>query len=347
MVLTLGRIAELVKARLEGDPEQVITGLGSIRSATAEQITFLADPRYRDSLATTNAAAVLCGESDVAHCKANALVVDNPHLAFARISHHFDPAPKQPTGVHPRAVVAEDARIDDSAHIGANAVVESGAVLEAGVVVMANSYVGADTYLGPHVTLWPNVTIYHGVTLGERCVVHANTVIGSDGFRYTQAQGQWHKVAQVGGVHVGSDVEIGSACTIDRGAINDTVIGNGVIIDNQVHLAHNVSLGDHTAIAGKVGVSGSTRIGAHCAFAGMVGITGHLEICDRVQVLGLSMVSRSIDKPGTYASTLPVDEQRKWRRNVARFRNLDDMYRRLVRIEKRLPGDQSGNGTPE
>ena len=347
MTLTLARVAQEIGARLDGDGDRVISGLGTIRSAGADQLTFLANPRYRSWLETTTAAAVLCREDEAAACPVNALVVDDPYLAFARISHHFDPAPARPPGIHARAVVADDARVDDSAHVGPNAVIEEGAVLEAGVVVMANSYVGAGAHLGRQVTLWPNVTIYHGVDLGDRTIVHAGSVLGSDGFGYAPDKGHWHKVAQVGGLRVGADVEIGAACTLDRGAVEDTVIGQGVIMDDQVHIAHNVEVGDHTALAAKVGISGSTRIGAHCLLAGMVGVVGHIEICDRVQVMGLSMVSRSIREPGAYGSSLPVDEHAKWRRNVARFRNLDDMYRRLVRLEKRIPGEDSTPGATE
>ncbi len=347
MELTLARVAELVGARLEGDGNRLISGLGTIRSATPEQLTFLANPRYRAWLESTCAAAVLCREDDVAACPVNALVVDDPYLAFARISHSLDPAPARPPGIHARAVVAEDARVDESAHVGPNAVIEEGVVLEAGVVVMANTFVGAGSHLGRQVTLWPNVTIYHGVELGDRTMIHAGSVLGSDGFGYAPGQGHWYKVAQVGRLRVGSDVEIGACCTIDRGAIEDTVIGHGVIIDNQVHIAHNVEVGDHTALAGKVGLSGSARVGAHCMIAGMSGVTGHIEVCDGVQIMGMTMVSRSIHEPGVYASSLPADEQGRWRRNVARFRNLDDMYRRLSRLEKRLPGEDSTSGATE
>lgn len=339
MALTLAEVAAEIGARLEGDGERVVTGLGTIQSATSEQLTFLANPRYRGYLETTRAAAVLCTQSEAEGCPVPALVVDNPYLAFARISHRFDPAPARPPGIHPAAVVAEDARVHETAHVGPNAVIESGAELGPGAVVVANSYVGAGSRLGAQVCLWPNVTIYHGVSLGDRTIIHAGSVIGSDGFGFAPDGGAWQKVAQVGGVRIGADVEIGAGVTIDRGAVEDTVLGDGVIIDDQVHIAHNVTIGDHTALAGKVGISGSVHIGSHCLLAGMVGVAGHLEICDGVQVLGMSMVSRSINKPGVYASALPVDEHRAWRRNVARFRHLDELYRRVVQLEKRMPGD--------
>lgn len=347
MTLTLARVAEEVGARLDGDGDREVSGLGTIRSASADQLTFLANPRYRAWLETTSAAAVLCREDQAAACPVNALVVDDPYLAFARISRHFDPAPARPPGIHARAVVADDARVDNGAHVGPNAVIEEGAVLEAGTVVMANSYVGAGSRLGRQVTLWPNVTIYHGVELGDRTIVHSGSVLGSDGFGYAPDNGHWHKVAQVGGLRVGADVEIGAACTLDRGAVEDTVIGDGVIMDDQVHIAHNVVVGDHTALAGKVGISGSARVGAHCMIAGMSGVVGHIEVCDGVQIMGMTMVSRSIREPGVYASSLPADEHSKWRRNVARFRNLDEMYRRLIRLEKRIPGEDSTPGSME
>lgn len=347
MALTLARIAEEVGARLEGDGNCVVSGLGTIRSATGDQLTFLANPGYRSWLESTSAAAVLCTEDESQVCPVNALVVDAPYLAFARLSHHFDPAPARPPGIHGRAVVAEDARVDDSAHVGPNAVVEEGAVLNSGVVVMPNSYVGAGAQLGEQVTLWPNVTICHGVELGARTIVHPGSVLGSDGFGFAPRDTGWDKVAQVGGLRVGADVEIGAACTLDRGAVEDTVIGEGVIIDDQVHIAHNVVIGEHTALAGKVGISGSARVGANCMIAGMSGLVGHIEVCDGVQIMGMTMVSRSIHEPGIYASSLPADEHSKWRRNVARFRNLDDMYRRLTRVEKRLPGEDSTPGATE
>lgn len=339
MAQTLAEVAAATGARLEGDGERVVTGLGTIQSATGEQLTFLANPRYRSYLENTRAAAVLCTAEEARHCPVAALVVDDPYLAFARISHRFDPAPARPPGIHPAAVVADGARVHESAHVGPNAVIEAGAEVGPGAVVVANSYVGAGAHLGAQVCLWPNVTIYHGVSLGDRTIIHAGSVIGSDGFGFAPDGGRWQKVAQVGGVRIGADVEIGAGVTIDRGAVEDTVLGNGVIIDNQVHIAHNVVIGDHTALAGKVGISGSARIGSHCMLAGMVGVAGHLEICDGVQVLGMSLVSRSINKPGIYASALPVDEDRNWRRNVARFRHLDELYRRVVRLEKRMPGD--------
>lgn len=334
MVLTLAALAEELGAELHGDGAVMLSGLGTLKSAGPGDLTFLANPRYRNYLEQTRASAVLCTPDQVAACPGAALAVADPYLAFARASQHFDRTPRAQPGIHPSAVVAPDAQVDASASVGPHAVIEEGAEVGPGAVVMANAYVGAGSVLGTQVRIWPNVTIYHGVRLGARCVVHAGTVIGADGFGFAPSREGWTKVAQVGGVLIGDDVDIGACTTIDRGAIEDTVIGNGVIIDNQVQIAHNVVIGDHTALAGKVGIAGSSRIGSRCLLAGAVGVSGHLEITDGVQVLGMSLVSRSLNQPGVYASGQPVDEHGSWRRNTVRLRQLDALFRRVKALEK-------------
>jgi UDP-3-O-[3-hydroxymyristoyl] glucosamine N-acyltransferase len=334
VVLTLAQLAEELGAELRGDGATEISGLGTLRGATAQQLTFLANPRYRAYLEQTAAAAVLCTADQAEDCPVATLVVADPYQAFARISHHFDTTPVPLREVHPRAVIAADAVIEDNVSIGPNAVIGAGVRLKAGAVVMANAVIGDGSEVGEQARIYPNVTIYHGVIIGPRTIIHAGSVIGSDGFGFAFNEGRWNKVAQVGGVRIGADVDIGANVTIDRGAIEDTVIGNGVILDDQVHLAHNVVVGDHTAMAGKVGVSGSTRIGSYCMIGGAVGIAGHLEIGDRVVVLGMTLVSRSLTEPGTYGSALPADRQDRWRRNTARFRHLDELYRRVRKLEQ-------------
>lgn len=333
-MITLAQLADELGATLHGDGATQVRGLGTLKGAAPDQLTFLANPRYRTQLAATGAAAVLCREEDRAACPVASLVVQDPYLAFARVSHHFDPRPALHPEVHPRAVIAPDAVLEDNVTIGPNVVVEAGAVIRAGAILMANVVVGAGSEIGEQARLYPNVTIYHGVTVGPRTIIHAGSVIGADGFGYAFGEGRWHSVAQVGGVRIGADVEIGANVTIDRGAIDDTVVGNGVILDDQVHLGHNVVIGEHTALAGKVGVSGSTRIGRYCMIGGAVGLAGHLEVCDKVVVLGMTLVSRSITEPGTYGSSLAVDRQDRWRRNAARFRQLDDLFRRVKRLER-------------
>jgi UDP-3-O-[3-hydroxymyristoyl] glucosamine N-acyltransferase len=338
MEITLGHIAEHLGAELRnGSPETRISGLGTIQSAGSSQLSFLANPKYRSFLENTRAGAVICHADQAGFSPVPVLVVEQPYLAFAKASHLFDRAPRPAAGVHPSAVVDQQAVLEEGVSVGPNAVIERGACVGAGSVIMANCYVGEYARLGQDVRLWPNVTIYHGVTIGDRSTIHSNSVIGSDGFGFAPGRDGWSKVAQVGGVSVGNDVEIGSGTTIDRGAIDDTVIGNGVIIDNQVQVAHNVVVGDHTALAGQVGIAGSAKIGSRCLLGGAVGVSGHLEICDDVQVLGMTLVSGSITEPGIYASGMPADKHRKWRKNTARFRHLDELYRRVVKLEKKLP----------
>lgn len=334
MALTLAQLATELDAQLHGDGDIQVSGLGTLKSAGANDLTFLANPKYRPYLEQTRAAAVLCTPDQVAFSPVAALAVKDPYLAFARVTRHFDRTPVPPAGIHPTAVVAASARVDASASVGAHAVIEDDAVIGAGAVVMANVFVGARSSIGAAARLWPGVVVYHDVTLGARVNVHANTVIGSDGFGFAPSKQGWIKISQVGGVRIGDDSDIGACTTIDRGAIEDTVIGKGVIIDNQVQVAHNVVIGDHTALAGKVGISGSSRIGSRCMLGGAVGVAGHLEIVDDVQVLGMSLVSGSITKPGIYASGTLLDEHTRWRKNTVRTRQLDELFRRVRQLEK-------------
>lgn len=334
MALTLAQLAAELDAQLYGDGDILVTGLGSLKSAGPGELTFLANPKYRSFLEQTRAGAVLCTPDHAASCPVPALAVKDPYLAFARVSRHFDLAPAAQPGIHATALIAPSAQVDASASVGPHAVIEDGARVGAGAVIMANVFVGARAVVGDGVRLWPGVVLYHDVVLGERVNVHANTVIGSDGFGFAPSKEGWIKIAQVGSVHIGADTDIGACCTIDRGAIEDTRIGSGVIIDNQVHIAHNVIIGDHTALAGKVGIAGSARIGSRCMLGGAVGVAGHIEIADDVQVLGMSLVSGSIRTPGTYASGTLLDEQTRWRKNTVRTRQLDDLFRRVRQLEK-------------
>lgn len=333
-MLTLGEIAELLDGELHGDSDVKIDALGTLQSARAGQLSFLANPRYRSWLEQTAASAVLCRSEQQPHCPCAALVVDDPYLAFAKISHQFETRPSREPGIHPSACIDDGASLGKGVSIGPNVVIEDGAVLGDGCVVMANSVIGHGSRLGAQVTIWPNVTISHGVVIGDRTNIHPGAVIGSDGFGFAPSPQGWQKVAQVGSVRIGNDVDIGAGTTVDRGAIDDTVIGDGVIIDNQVQVAHNVRIGDHTAIAGKAGIAGSVVIGKRCLIAGAVGISGHLEITDDVQVMAMTLVSRSITEPGTYASGQPADRQDRWRRNTVRQRQLDDLFGRVKKLEK-------------
>ncbi|MGH8435454.1 MAG: UDP-3-O-(3-hydroxymyristoyl)glucosamine N-acyltransferase [Pseudomonas sp.] len=335
-VFTLGQLAERLGATLRGAADKAISGLATLHEAGPDQLSFLANPQYRKYLAETRAGAVLLTSSDAESYSGAALVVANPYLAYAQLSHLFDPKPKAVAGVHPSAVIAADALVDASASVGAYAVVESGAQIGAGVTVGAHCFIGARTVLGEGGWLAPRVTLYHDVRIGKRVVIQSGAVIGGEGFGFANEKGVWQKIAQIGRVTVGDDVEIGSNTTIDRGALADTVIGNGVKLDNQIMIAHNVQVGDHTAMAACVGISGSTKIGKHCMLAGGVGLVGHIEICDGVFVTGMTMVTRSITEPGAYSSGTAMQPAADWKKSAARFRQLDDMARRLQSLEKRL-----------
>lgn len=334
---TLGELAGFLGARLVGgDAATEVRALAPIQSAGPGTLSFVSNPKYASHLGTTQATAVIVAASMLDRCPCAALVVTNPYLAYAKVSHLFVTVPAPVPGVHPSAVVAAGVHVPASVHLGAHAVVEEGVTLGEGVIIGPHSVVGAGSRLGANVRIWANVTIYPGVVIGQRTIIHAGSVIGADGFGYAPDAGKWQKIAQVGGVVIGDDVEIGALCAVDRGAIGDTVIGNGVILDDFVNIAHNVSVGDYTAMAGKSGIAGSSKVGRHCMISGMAGITGHIEVCDHVQISGMTTVAKSITKPGVYTSGTGMEEHSSWAKNAARFRQLDAMARRLADLEKRL-----------
>lgn len=336
IVLTLGELAERLGATLRGAPEKPISGLATLQEAGPEHLSFLANPQYRKHLANTRAGAVLVNAADAEGFAGDALIVANPYLAYAEVSHLFDRKPQALPGVHPSALVAADAQVDPSASIGPYAVIESAARIGAGVSIGAHCVIGARSSIGDGGWLAPRVTVYHDVSIGQRVVIQSGAVIGGEGFGFANQKGVWQKIAQIGGVSIGDDVEIGANTTIDRGALADTQIGNGVKLDNQIMIAHNVQIGDHTAMAGCAGISGSTKIGKHCMIAGGVGMVGHIEVCDNVFVTGMTMVTRSITEPGSYSSGTAMQPAAEWRKSAARIRQLDEIARRLQLMEKRL-----------
>ncbi|MFZ4964362.1 UDP-3-O-(3-hydroxymyristoyl)glucosamine N-acyltransferase [Pseudomonas gingeri] len=340
--IKLGQLAEILGATLRGDPEKEITGLATLQEAGPAQLSFLANPQYRKYLTDCQAGAVLLKAADAETYAGDSLVVPDPYMAYARISHQFDPKPKAPAGIHPSAVVAADAFVDPRASIGAFVVIESGARIGAGVTIGAQCFIGARCEIGEGGWLAPRVTLYHDVRIGKRVVIQSGAVLGGEGFGFANQKGVWHKIAQIGGVLVGDDVEIGVNTAIDRGALADTIIGNGVKLDNQIQIAHNVQVGDHTAMAACCGISGSTKIGKHCMLAGGVGLVGHIEICDNVFLTGMTMVTHSITEPGSYSSGTAMQPAAEWRKSAARIRQLDDIARRLRQLEKRV-----GDVTPD
>ena len=344
--IKLGQLAEFLGATLRGDKDKDINGLATLREAGPDQISFLANPQYRKFLTDTQAAAVLLKPADADSFAGNALLVPDPYLAYARISHLFDPKPKAAAGIHPTAVIADDAVVDPAASIGAFAIVESGARIAAQVTVGAHCFIGARCEIGEGGWLAPRVTLYHDVRIGKRVVIQSGAVLGGEGFGFANEKGVWQKIAQIGGVSIGDDVEIGVNTAIDRGALADTRIGNGVKLDNQIQIAHNVQIGDHTAMAACVGISGSTKIGKHCMLAGGVGLVGHIEICDGVFITGMTMVTHSITEPGSYSSGTAMQPAAEWRKSAARLRKIDDMARRLQKLEKMVETVTSAGNPP-
>ncbi|MGV8917557.1 MAG: UDP-3-O-(3-hydroxymyristoyl)glucosamine N-acyltransferase [Pseudomonas sp.] len=346
VTLKLGQLAEFLGATLRGPEDKDITGLATLQEAGPGQVTFLANPHYRKFLVETHASAVLLKAADAEGFIGDALIVPDPYLAYARISHLFDPKPKAAPGVHPTAVVAADAQVDANASVGPFAVIESGARIAAGVTIGAHCFIGARCEIGEGGWLAPRVTLYHEVRIGKRVVIQSGAVLGGEGFGFANEKGVWQKIAQIGGVLIGDDVEIGVNTAVDRGALADTLIGNGVKLDNQIQIAHNVQIGDHTAMAACVGISGSSKIGKHCMLAGGVGLVGHIEICDGVFITGMTMVTHSITEPGSYSSGTAMQPAAEWRKSAARLRKLDDMARRLQKVEKIVEAVTSGGNAP-
>jgi UDP-3-O-[3-hydroxymyristoyl] glucosamine N-acyltransferase len=341
-------LATHVAAELRGDPDRQILGVATLEDAGPGDIAFLANRRYRSQLSATGASAVILQAADSASCPVDCLVTANPYLAYARIADLLFPTPACAGGVHPSAVVAEGARIDATAWVGPLCVVEDGADIGAGAYIGPGSLVGAGSRIGAGTRLVAGVVVWNASVVGARCILHPGAVIGSDGFGNAMDAGRWVKVPQLGRVVIGDDVEIGANTTVDRGSLRDTVIADGVRLDNLIQVGHNVTIGEHTAAAAFVGISGSTAIGSRCTLGGAAGFAGHLTIADDVHVTGMAMVTHSLPEPGVYSSGIPAIPNREWRRNVARFQHLDELTRRVKALEAALgtppaAGDDKGD----
>lgn len=334
----LQELADALGASLRGDPDTLISGLATLQAAGPGQISFLANPAYGKHINETRASAVIVAPEFADNCPTNVLLLDNPYMGYAQLSHWFDPSPVAPAGVHASAVIDDSARIDDTASIGPHVVIEAEARVGAHAVIGAGTVIGARSCIGDHTVIRPRVTLGHDVVVGQRCYILSGAVIGSDGFGFANEQGTWHRIAQLGGVVLGDDVEVGANTTIDRGALDDTVIGNGVKLDNLIQIAHNVQIGDHSAMAAMVGIAGSTRIGRNCVFGGASGVAGHLDIADQVHLTGMTLVTGDIREPGVYSSGTSADSNRNWRKNAVRFRQLDALARRVRELEKKSKG---------
>lgn len=334
MTITLQELARRLGAELKGDPTQVICRVNTLDKAGPEEVAFLSDSKYHHLLENTRAGAVIITAADQALCPVASLVMADPYLGFALAAQALDTTPQPAVDIHPTAVIADDVTLGEGVAIGANAVIESGVVLGDGVVIGAGCFIGKGARLGANSRLWANVTLYHRVELGERCLVQSGAVIGGDGFGYANNKGEWVKIPQLGTVIIGNRVEIGAGTTIDRGALGDTCIADNVIIDNLCQIAHNVSIGYGTAVAGGTVMAGSLKVGKYCIIGGAVVINGHIEICDGVTITGMSMVMRPITEPGLYSSGIPLQPNKEWRKTAARVMRIDDMHKRLSRLEK-------------
>jgi len=336
MAYTLAEIADYLGAELKGDASLVVSGLATLATAKSGQLSFLANMSYKDQLLSTQASAVIVHPNQAGDCQCAAIIASNPYLAYAKVSQLFDTLPKAFGGIHPSAQISPTAKVDQSATIAANVVIEDHAVVAQHAVIGSGAVIGQNSRVGAGTRVHQNVSIYHDVTIGESCIIHSGTVIGSDGFGFANEAGKWVKICQIGGVVIGNQVEIGANCTIDRGALSDTQIGDGVKLDNQIQIAHNVEIGAHTAMAAGCLIAGSTKIGSACTLAGGVGVTGHLELCDGTHITAMSLVTKSITKPGSYSSGTAMSPTAEWRKSAARLRQIDDLAKRIKNLEKSI-----------
>ena len=337
----LAEIAARFGGRVLGDDNATISQVATLDSAQAGHITFLAGGKYHKQLAATHAGAIIVGEADAGATQLPRIVCDNPYAYFARVSSFLNPTPQALPGNHSSAVIGEGAQIDPTAHIGPHVVVGAGARIGARCAIMEGCSIGAGVTIGEDALLHPRVVVYHGCVLGNRLIAHSGAVIGADGFGIAPDQGSWLKIPQIGRVVIGDDVEIGANTTIDRGALDDTVIGDGVKLDNQIQVAHNVRIGAHTAIAGCAGIAGSTSIGRHCRIGGSAGILGHLQIADHVEISSFTLINKSISEPGSYAGIYPFSDMGEWRKNAARLRHLDELAKRVKQLEQEISAFKS------
>ncbi|TZF91160.1 UDP-3-O-(3-hydroxymyristoyl)glucosamine N-acyltransferase [Cognatilysobacter lacus] len=326
-VYTAGELAGLFGLTVVGDASTAVVGVATLSDAGHDRLAFLSNPKYRAQLAATRAGIVVLAAPDAERAPCTALVAADPYVAYARVAALFERATAAPAGVHPTAYVDPSASVHPSASIGAHASIGPRSVVAVDAVIGAGCVVGEDCVVGTASRLVARVTLVKRVRLGARVLIHPGAVLGADGFGIAMDAGAWLKVPQLGSVVIGDDCEIGANTTIDRGAIDDTVLEEDVRLDNQIQIGHNVRIGAHTAIAGCAAIAGSTHVGRYCLIGGGAGIVGHLDICDRVMVTAMSLVTHSIREPGEYSSGTPLMDNRTWRRNAARFRQLDRLFR--------------------
>ena len=338
MALSLGDLAERVGGEVTGDRNCIIKDVASLESAKSGDIAFLSNRNFLKYLAKTSASAVILRKQDQDACHVNCLVVKDPYVTYAYVAQLLYPSKTIHAGVHPSADVDDTAKVHKTSWIGHHVTVGAGSRIASNVFLGPGCVIGDNVEIGDDSRLLSTVVIYSGTRIGRRALIHAGVVIGSDGFGFANDRGKWIKIPQLGGVLIGDDVEIGANTTIDRGALEDTILEDGVKLDNQIQIAHNVHIGSHTAIAGCTGIAGSTIIGKRCAIGGGVGIAGHLSIVDDVHITGTTFVSKSISEPGVYSSGAPLETNQQWRKNQVRMKQLDDMARRIKDLEKTVNG---------
>lgn len=335
---TLSYLAKITESQLRGDPNCEIHGIAPLEKARSGEISFLNNSNYLDDLENTKASAVILSQNHLNKCSTNALIHENPLLSYTKLVKIFFASESSVPVIHPSVIIGKNCKIDPTVSIGAYCVIGNNVSIGKNTVIHPGVIIGDNVNLGNDGLFWSHVTVYHGVTIGNGVIIHSGAVIGSDGFGNVQHKGTWVKVPQIGGALVGNDVEIGANTTIDRGTIEDTIIGNGVRIDNQVQIAHNVHIGDHTAIAACAGIAGSAKIGKNCMIGGSANIIGHIKIADNTVVAGDSNIARTIDKPDFYLSSFYAVPHLKWKKNMARFQQLDELAKRLFKLEKEVCG---------
>jgi len=332
----LSEIVARFGGRVLGDAGVRIAQIATLEHAKVGQISFLTNSKYRSQLAQTSASAVILSEADADATTLPRIISTNPYAYFAKVSALLHPLPEAKAGIHSHAVIGEGANIHSTASIAATAVVGKNAVVGSGSIIGEGCCIGENVTIGNHVRLYPRVVIYHDCVIGDRLIAHAGVVIGADGFGIAMDEGQWVKIQQTGRVVIGNDVEIGANTTIDRGALDDTVIEDGVKLDNQIQVAHNVRIGAHTAIAGCVGIAGSTTIGQYCRIGGSAGILGHLQITDHVEIASFTLVGKSIREAGSYAGIFPFSRSDEWRKNAAQLRHLDELAHKVKVLQQEI-----------
>ena len=332
----LADIAAQLGGRVLGDGEVRISQIATLEKAQPNQISFLTNSKYRTQLAGTRAGAVILGETDAEATDLPRIISDNPYAYFARVSALLNPLPEARPGVHSGATVSASAQIDQTASVAATAVIGAGTTVGAHSIIGEGCCIGANVVIGSYARLYPGVVVYHDCVIGDNLIAHSGAVIGSDGFGIAMDEGRWVKIPQIGRVVIGNDVEVGANTTIDRGALDDTVIEDGVKLDNQIQVAHNVRIGAHTAIAGCAGIAGSAVIGRYCLIGGGARILGHLQLADHVEVAAHTLVGKSIREAGSYAAIFPFSKTEDWRKNAMHLRHLDDLVKRVKALEQEL-----------